>query len=119
MTRLIVWALKTFGNRQFLESVVFEALEAPPIRGIIEQDENRRLMLSGKVLAPEQLMQLQESARNALDSYALKVIRDQIRFRAINDGFLSNQDPTETASFWKAALWYAQEEKNLLQSIAG
>lgn len=119
MTSLVVWLLKTFGSRKVLEEIVFASLETPPMRGIISQDASRRLTVSGRVLSPEQILGLRESAQNALDSQALKVVRDQVRFKAIDEGYLSAADPTKTSTFYKAALWYAQEERAILEGLAG
>lgn len=119
MTSLIVWLLKKIGNRSVLERVLFESLDTPPLRGMISMDESRRMTVAGRVVAPDQLIALKESAQNALDSQALRVVRDQIRFKAIDQGYLSALDPTKTATFYKAALWYCQEERSLLESLAG
>lgn len=119
MTSFIVWLLKKIGNRSVLERVLLESLETPPLRGMISTDESRRMTIAGRVVAPDQLIALKESAQNALDSQALKIVRDQVRFKAIDQGYLSALDPTKTATFYKAALWYVQEEVALLQSLAG
>jgi hypothetical protein len=61
---------------------------------------------------------LNESAIALKDNQALRLIRDQVRFMAVDKGYLQSKDP-EAQLFYKAALWYAQEEQALIDSLAG
>lgn len=90
-----------------------------PLRGIIAYDDANRMMVNGRRVSPDQLLTLRDSAQNALDNGALKLIREQVRFNALNQGYLQNTDPSKDAGFYKSVLWYAQEEINILQALAG
>ena len=50
----------------------------------------------------------------------LQLVRDQVRFTCVENGFMKNEksDPYQSL-FYKAALWYAQEEKTLIEALAG
>lgn len=104
-------------DRLSLLNIVIHRLDIIPLRAIITVDENRRVLVQGKPLDTEQLIVLRESASSTLNSYARNIIREQIRFAAIDQGFLKSDDP-QTQLFYKAALWFAQEEQNLLENIA-
>lgn len=90
-----------------------------PTSGILSYDSANRLMIGGKVVAPDQLLALRESAQNALDNYALQFVRQQVRFNVIQQGYLQNLEPTKDSGFYKSALWNYQEELGLLQELAG
>lgn len=90
-----------------------------PTSGVLSYDDSHRLLINGKIVAPDQLLVLRESAQNALDNYALKLVREQVRFNVIQQGYLSNLEPTKDSGFYKSALWNAQEELGLLQELAG
>lgn len=108
------WSLK---DKQVLMSALLKGMDAVPLRSLIVQDQVGRISIQGKLLDGESTGKLRESASNALNNHALQVVRDQVRWKAIDEGFLRTGDP-EHAIFFKAALWYAQEEKNMLMEIA-
>lgn len=119
--RLIVWALNrkdlSEQDRLTLLTEVMHSLKAVPLRAIITVDEDNRIFIQGKPASVEQLMSLQESAASALNSTARNLIREQVRFAAVDKGFLKS-DNLKTQLFYKAALWYAQEEDELLRQMA-
>ena len=116
------WALRRMRpgskGRAILTAAILDSIDAVPLRSMIAIDEHRRVLVRGEPLNPEEFIQLRESARAILNNRATRLIRDQVRFVAINDGYLKSIDP-ETQIFYKAALWYAQSEKELLQELAG
>ncbi len=119
--RLVAWLLEHTSlseqDRLSLLSKVMHSLDAVPLHAIITVDENRRIFIKGKPVNAEQLVTLQESAASAVNSQARNLIREQVRFAAIDQGFLKSDDP-KTQLFYKAALWYAQEEDSLLRQMA-
>lgn len=122
IARLVAWMLKRVSlsakDRLVLTNAVIHSMHAVPLHAIITVDENRRVLVGGKAFSAEQMLALRESADTALNSQARALIREQVRFAAINNGFLQSEDP-RTQLFYKAALWFAQEEQNLLQQMSG
>lgn len=120
--RFVAWILKykswSEQDRLVLLTKVMHSLDAVPLHAIITVDENQRILIQGKLATVEQLIALQESATSVLNSQARNLIREQVRFAAIDQGFLKSDDP-KTQLFYKAALWFAQEETELLQRMAG
>lgn len=110
------WSAK---DRALLTTELLTSIDAVPLRNMITIDENRRILVQGKPLSPEQALSLQQGAQAALDNPSLKIVREQVRFNAIHEGYLKSLDPTRDANFYKSALWYVQEEKELLQALAG
>lgn len=105
-------------ERTALVNVLIHNLGLPPVKGIITTDENQRILVQGSALSVEQTIQIRESAVALKNNHALKLIRDQVRFMAVDKGFLQSDNP-ESQLFYKAALWYAQEESNLIEGLAG
>lgn len=103
-------------DRDALVNALINRLNVPT-RAIITTDENRRILVQGNPLSIEQTIALREAAYALTTNHALKIIRDQVRFQAVDRGFLQSSDP-ETQLFYKAALLYAQEETELINSIA-
>lgn len=91
-----------------------------PTRSILAVDENRRIVVNGQPLSLEQSESIQQGATALLRNPALKLIRDQIRFSAIDRGYLQNTNSDRYQDlFYKAALLYAQEEQELTRQLAG
>ena len=119
-TTLVLWLLKNLSVKdrtKLVNALINNALDAVPLKAIITIDENRRILVDGKALSPEQNVALTEGAYAALNNQALQLVREHVRFAAIDQGFLKSDDPTKQL-FYKAALWYAQEEKNLLTDLS-
>lgn len=89
-----------------------------PLHAIISTDDNRRILIQGKQLSIEQTELLFSSAVALKDNYARKLVRDHVRFMAVDLGYLQSKDP-EVQLFYKAALWFAQEEDRLIDSLTG
>lgn len=119
---IVVWALKHLSlsekDRLVLLTGVMHSINTVPLHAIITVDENRHILVQGKPLNVDQLLTLQESAVSVLNSQARNLIHEQVRFAAIDQGFLKSDDP-KTQLFYKAALWFAQEETTLLKQLAG
>lgn len=123
IARLVAWLLSknlSVQDREILMRKVMHSLDIVPLRAMITTDENRRVLVQGKPLSIEQGIILRESASALLKNQAQKLIREQVRFSAIDQGFLQNEkaDPYREL-FYKSALWYAQAEKELVEAIAG
>lgn len=122
IVRIIAWFLERKNlseqDRLALLTRVMHSLEAVPLHAIITVDESQRILIQGRLATVEQLVSLQESATSVLNSQARNLIHEQVRFAAIDQGFLKSDDP-KTQLFFKAALWFAQEESTLLKQLAG
>lgn len=89
-----------------------------PTRAILAVDGSRRVLVNGRPLSIEQSQSIQEGAHALLRNPTLKLVRDQVRFQAVDKGFLQSDNPS-TQLFYKAALLYAQEEQRLVESLIG
>jgi hypothetical protein len=123
LANIVAWCLNrswlSIKDKNVLVTAVINTLDIPT-RSILTTDENRRILVQGVPLSIEQTQQLQESAFALTNNQALHLIRDQVRFTAVQNGFLTNVDADPIRElFYKAALWYAQEEKVLIASLAG
>lgn len=87
-----------------------------PICDIITFDTQGTIQIKGRSLEPEQAKAFAESARLLRDSFAKKVIREQVAFEAVKMGIHQGLTP-DMILFAKAALWYAQEEDKVLGKI--
>lgn len=120
LANLLAWVyLRKWSNkdRATLTNALMKGIDAFPIRSIVVIDGPQNISVQGKQLDGVQVASLRESASAALNNRAISLIRDQVRWKAIEEGFLKSDNP-EHQLFYKAALWYAQEEKNLLYQIA-
>ena len=97
-------------------SALLDNLFAIPICDIITFDTQGTIQIRGRTLEPEQAKVFAESARLLRDSFAKKVIREQVAYEAVKLGVKQGLTP-DMILFAKAALWYDQEERNLLDKI--
>ena len=87
-----------------------------PIRDIITFDTQGTIQIKGRSLEPEQVKVFAESARLYKDSFAKRIIREQVAFEAVKMGVHQGLTP-DMILFAKDALWYAQEEEKVLGKI--
>lgn len=97
-------------------AALLDNLQAIPIRGVITFNQQGTIAINGRPLEPEQAKLFAESARAMLDSFARKIIREQVAFQAVEMGVHQGLTP-EMIVFAKAALWVMQEEQKLLEQI--
>lgn len=118
--KLALWILRrnwSVQDRTALTNTLLKSVGALPLRAVITADK-QRVLIHGKPVSADYLISLRTSAETALSSTARNLIHDQVRFIAIDQGFLQSADPT-TQLFYKAALWFSQEETDLLKQLAG
>lgn len=89
-----------------------------PLKNSIVFDEMGTIMLNGKPLEVDTAIAFRESALALQDSFARKIVREQVRFLAIQMGIYQGLSP-DTILFAKAALWYGEQEDKLLSQITG
>lgn len=120
-TRLAVRLLKktelSLENRNLLTVFLLDKVGALPFTDIIQRNENQ-MLVNGVPLDYEKAKALQESAKAVLNNAALKIVWESVAYRAVNNGIY--QAETERQIFWaRAALWYGQQEKEILRELAG
>lgn len=122
--RFVVWiasyALKrsdlSLEQRNKLTIHIMGSVGALPLTDIIYVSEEG-LLVNGRSLAPEQLMQLRESAIAALNNQALTLIRQQATFEAITLGVHKVQSEKELL-FARAAVWWGSVVEAKLKILA-
>jgi len=123
IAKITAWLLKnvplSVEDRNVLVTAVINRLDVP-VRAIITLDDSRRIVVQGKPLSIEQTQSLQEGAVALRTNVARQLIRDQVRFKAVDVGYLQNTHSDKYQElFYKAALWFAQEEDALVESLSG
>lgn len=122
VTHTFVWFLKTarIGNeeRQLLTSAVLDKIHALPLRARVVIDEVGKIYVDGKPANFEQTLALRDGAKVMMGNYALKFVREQVRFLAVENGVHQNLTPDQ-GLFAKAALYNIQEEDKLYRLLAG
>lgn len=104
-------------SKNLLTNVLLDKLYALPLRDIIMQDGNGRLLINGRPVEFEYARKLRESARGAVENTALSFVYEQVQFLAITAGVHKNI-AQEDGLFAKAALWQGQEVMNALRTLA-
>ncbi len=118
--RLVKWLLGRdldLDQRNVLVVHILDNLGALPIHGIISTSDEGEILLNGSSLDIEKLLLLRESARTALDNPALKIVNHEVEYIAVVNGVHKAQTPYDLI-FYKAALWYGQQQKLQLSILA-
>lgn len=96
---------------------IMDNLQSLPISSIISTNEEGETLLNGRSLDLEKAQQLRESARQALDNVALKVVNHEVLYTAVTMGVHKVQEPVELL-FARAAIWYGQQQEVHLKILA-
>ena len=122
---LTTLVIKLLRNRKFsgvskvkITNELLKSIDSLPLRGTIFIDDSGHGYINGKKLDAESTIQLRSSAALLKESFAFKVVHEQARFLAIQIGVHQANTP-EQVIFAKAALWFADEEKKLLDTLSG
>ncbi len=105
-------------DRNRLASLVLDKLQATPLKDVISYDSAGTLLLNGREVEIEVARALRESAKNALDSSALRLITESVKYRSFVVAAI-NATKSEELLFGKAAIWFCQEQEKLLKMLAG
>lgn len=120
-SRLAIFALNRsdlkIEDRNLLTNSILKTLAALPLRDILEFKADGSLLVRGTELDREQVRMLRESAKAALESRSLGLIRDEVLYKAFIFG-LNKSVNNEQLLFAKAAVWWGQEEYNLLKALS-
>lgn len=122
LVRLICWLLKSSflspEKRVMLTNQVLSTIGALPLHAIITVDDAGKLHISGVPLEYEKAVSLRESASNVLNSDAWKIVHDQVLYLAVSKGVHEALNHDQIL-FAKAAIWYGQQERDVLKVLAG
>lgn len=122
IAQITVWALRSKRlsgeQKAVVTSALLDNLYTFPIRDIITFDEVGGIRVKGRTLDTEQKIRLRESASGLKNSFARRLIHEQMTFKAINMGVHQGLNP-ESIVFSKAALWVIQEENELIKQFTG
>ncbi len=121
VVKTVAWLLSkvnlSLKERHMLINAVLDTLAALPLRDIIVFDQIGVLFVNGKPVGREEAALLRESAKGALSSRALTLIREQVLFKSFTFG-LNSSTNFEQLYFGKAAVWWGQEEDKILKALA-
>lgn len=119
-TNLVVKMLRSsklsIENRSKLTSSIVDKLEIVPLRDIIMVNDDKNLVVNGRVLERDQVLRLRDSARSAKENLALNFVRDQVIYEALLFG-VNKSNSSEQLYFMKAAIWWGQQEDRLLKLL--
>ena len=104
-------------DRVFLTNLMLESLNVVRIRDIIRVQADGTLEVNGQSLDFESSIRLREGARMLSESQVRKFLQDSVAFRAIQLGVHKALTPEELI-FSKAALWWGEQENELLKILA-
>ena len=105
----------TIEDKTALVTALIAKLPALPLRETVEIGRNG-IVINGKKLEPEQIINFREACIILKDNFAYKVIREQLRYLAINRAVRQAVTMDESL-FSKAALWILKEEDDILDLI--
>jgi len=120
VTTLTIWALKSKRlsgvQKTRVTNELLKNINAVPIHEIITYDQQGSLVIQGRKLEFEQAQALLMNMEALKNNNARKLIREQVAFEAIKLGLHQGETP-EKILFAKAALWYAEQEQKLIDSL--
>ena len=105
-------------DRSLLTTTVLNALHALPLQAIISTGSSGEVLINGQPLDIEQVRQLRDSARVALNNKALGVIREQVAWVAVTTGVHKVERDIYQLLFARAALWWSQQVQEHLELLA-
>jgi len=98
-----------------LTNQLLTSIHSLPTRAIITVNEGK-LFIRGVPLELEKAIALRDSANAVLNNPAYKAVHDQVLYQAVSLGVHQAQT-TEQVQFAKAAIWYGQQEVELLKTL--
>lgn len=119
LSKIIVWALKTIKitgeDKARVITALLANIDALPIQDAITFDQEGTILIRGKKLELEQAQLLKQSTSSLKDSYARKIIGEQmlseanlISLKGIN---------TEQLIFAKACIWVMMRQDELIKKL--
>lgn len=99
-----------------LTNTVLAKIGSFPTHAIITVEDGK-ILIRGVPLERERAIVIRDSARQALGNMALREVHEQVLYNAIATSLHSAQNFEQTM-FGKAAVWYGQQEIELLKQLA-
>jgi hypothetical protein len=120
LSKVIVLALRsvriTGEDKARVTTVLLSNIGALPFRDVFAYDLDGSVYVNGKKLSQEQLIALKESCKALNDSFSRKLINEQIRFIAVNEGVHKGLN-SDMILFAKAALWVMDQEETMISTL--
>ena len=121
LARIVCWLLSrknlSVEERSILIQNLIKSIGILPTSDIIEFDKVGNIYVNKQKLEIEQAMALRDSASTLYNSYARKLIKEQLKFLAIKTGVYEGVN-TEQILFSKAMLYLIQEEENIITKLS-
>lgn len=120
ITKVVIWSLKTkqiTGDQKTkIINGLLENIGALPIRKMVARDDFGTLLVNGRPIEGEQLMNFKLNVMALRDNEARRLINDTKKFTAVSYGIHNGLNP-ETIQFSKACLFNIQQEEELIAEI--
>lgn len=116
--KLLRHSALSLAERSRLSTGILNKLGALPTGDIITVNESNEILVNGVLLEYERARALREGARAALNNVALRIVRQQVAYNAIKTG-IHKAETESQLYFGRAALYYGQQEEDLLLLLAG
>lgn len=104
-------------DSSMLVSAVLDNLGALPYTDVINYDEDGKLMLGERALTLEEMKKLRDSAISALQSNALKIVFEHVKYMAVVEGINKGQT-VEQQYFGRSGIWMVQNMEKCLKTLA-
>lgn len=115
---LIRHAKITKENKNRIISLLLDKIHAIPVENVVSVRTDGSILVKGRVLGIEQMAVFKDSAMALKQSFARKLIHEQMTREAIIMGVYKGAD-TDMMVFAKAWLYAMQEEEKLIDRIVG
>lgn len=119
LSKLVVYLLKhrtlKLEDKMRVTNALLQNIDSLPITDVITYKDGV-VTIGGKKLDFEQAQNIIVSARALEDNLFRKIIREQVNYEAIKMGIHNGLSP-DTILFAKAALWYNEQEQQVLNNI--
>ena len=112
VTRLLRGNLSIQERNELLVHIL-DLNQAVPLHDTIYLDNDGILIVNGRSLSLEQMMQLRESAKAALDNTALSLIRQQVMYEAVGISLFKGKSDLDLYASRFAVWWGNQVEAKL------
>lgn len=124
MHKLGIWLLErllkgnlTLEDRNKIVVHILDLIQAIPLRDTIYLDNDGNLVVNGRSLSMEEMMQLRESAGAALENQALTLIRQQVMYEATGVSVFKGKNDLDLY-FSRAAIWWGNQVEAKLKLLA-
>lgn len=115
---ILWWRTPTVAERNLYTGILLDKVKALPLHDIISKNDAGEILVSGQTLDIDKARMLMESAKAALMNQSLKIVRERVLWSAVQQGLAKGLAPDELL-FFRAAIWFGEEETKHLRILAG